>query len=208
MADADGALSHDSHASAPMTCDIVLAGVGGQGVLSVSAVIASAALAHGLQVKQSEVHGMAQRGGAVSANLRLSDRAIASELVPRGCASLLLAMEPLESLRYFPFLSPTGTVVAATTPVENIPDYPPLESVLDAIRTAPHAVLVDATRLAREAGSMRAVNMVMVGAASNLLPLGADALEHEITRRFERKGAAIVEQNLRAFRAGRTAGRP
>jgi indolepyruvate ferredoxin oxidoreductase beta subunit len=187
--------------------DIVLAGVGGQGVLSVSAVIASAALASGLQVKQSEVHGMSQRGGAVSANLRLSDRPIASDLVPLGSASLMLAMEPLESLRYLSFLSADGTVITATAPFENIPDYPPMAQVLDAVRLLPHAILVDADRLAREAGSARAVNMVMVGAASNVLPVAAAAIERQIAERFASKGEKVVEQNLRAFRAGREAGR-
>jgi indolepyruvate ferredoxin oxidoreductase beta subunit len=191
-----------------MKFDIVLAGVGGQGVLSVSAVIAAAALSSGLQVKQSEVHGMAQRGGAVSANLRLSDRPIASDLVPLGGAALLLGMEPLETLRYLSYLSPEGTIIAATAAFDNIPDYPPIEDVLNAIRLVKHSVLVDAERLARRAGSVRAVNMVMVGAASNVLPVGADAIERQIQERFASKGPQVVEQNLAAFRAGREAGRP
>lgn len=188
-----------------MTFDIVLAGVGGQGVLSVSAVIAAASLESGLQVKQSEVHGMAQRGGAVQAHLRLADRPIASDLVPRGSASLLLGMEPLECFRYLDFLSPEGIVVTATTPVTNIPDYPPLEEVLQALRRLPRAVLVEAERLARQAGSARAVNMVMVGAASPVLPVSPDAIERQIRVRFESKGPKLVDQNIRAFRAGREA---
>jgi indolepyruvate ferredoxin oxidoreductase beta subunit len=188
-----------------VTFDIVLAGVGGQGVLSVSAVIAAAALESGLQVKQSEVHGMAQRGGAVQAHLRLADRPIASDLVPRGSASLLLGMEPLECLRYLDFLSPEGIVVTATTPVLNIPDYPPLEEVLQTLARLPRAVLVEAERLARQAGSARAVNMVMVGAASPVLPVAPDAIERQIQARFESKGQKLVDQNLRAFRAGREA---
>jgi indolepyruvate ferredoxin oxidoreductase beta subunit len=183
--------------------DIVLAGVGGQGVLSVSAMIASAALASGLQVKQSEVHGMAQRGGAVSASLRLSDVAIASDLVPLGTASLLLSMEPLEGLRYVGYLSPDGSIITATAAVQNIPDYPPVPEVLDALRALPHAVLVDAERIARAAGSARAVNMVMVGAASNVLPVAVEAIEAQIEQRFASKGAKVVEQNLLAFRNGR-----
>jgi indolepyruvate ferredoxin oxidoreductase beta subunit len=186
--------------------DIVLAGVGGQGVLSVSAVIASAALASGLQVKQSEVHGMAQRGGAVSASLRLSDMAIASDLVPLGTASLLLSMEPLEGLRYVGYLSPDGAIISATAPVQNIPDYPPLPQLLDALRRMPHAVLVDAERIARAAGSTRAVNIAMVGAASNVLPLPVEAIERQIEQRFASKGAKVVEQNLVAFHQGRQEG--
>jgi indolepyruvate ferredoxin oxidoreductase beta subunit len=189
-----------------MKFDIVLAGVGGQGVLSVSAVIASAALASGLQVKQSETHGMAQRGGAVSANLRLSDRPIASDLVPLGSAALLLSMEPLESLRYLQYLAPDGAIISATAPFTNIPDYPPLPEVFDAIRGASKAVLVDAEVLARQAGSARAVNMVMVGAASNVLPIETTEIERQIQQRFAAKGERVVEMNLKAFRAGRHAG--
>jgi indolepyruvate ferredoxin oxidoreductase, beta subunit len=190
-----------------MRFDIILAGVGGQGVLSVSAVIATAAMQQGLHVKQSEVHGMSQRGGAVLANLRLSDQPIASDLVPRGRASLILSMEPLESLRYLEFLSSDGSVITSTNPVTNINDYPPIDEVLDRVRHLPHAVLVDGEKLARAAGSHRATNMVMVGAASEVLPLDVDALEQCIASRFRSKGEKVVDANLAAFRAGREAAR-
>lgn len=188
-----------------MKFDVVLAGVGGQGVLSVAAVIASAALERGLEVKQSEVHGMAQRGGAVLAHLRLADAPIASDLIPLGRARLILSMEPLESLRYLDHLAPDGTVITATAPVTNIPDYPPLEEVLARLRALPRVRLIDADTLARQAGSVRATNMVMVGAASRVLPLPPDALERCIASRFAAKGQSVVELNLRAFRAGREA---
>lgn len=188
-----------------MKFDIILAGVGGQGVLSVSAIIASSAMQEGLAVKQSEVHGMSQRGGAVLANLRLSDRPIASDLIPRGTAAMILSMEPLESLRYLEFLSSGGTVVTATNPVANIPDYPPVDEVLATIRGLPHAVTVDAETLARKAGSARATNMVMVGAASPLLPLPFETIEHFVRTIFAGKGAAIVETNVKALHAGRDA---
>jgi indolepyruvate ferredoxin oxidoreductase beta subunit len=188
-----------------MTYDIVLSGVGGQGVLSLSAVIAAAAMDAGLHVKQSEVHGMAQRGGAVLANLRLSDGEIASDTIPRGRASLILSMEPLESLRYLEYLSPEGTLITAATPVLNIPDYPPVAEVLARVRRVRHAVLVESDALARRAGSARATNMVMIGAASRVLPLDAALLERYIATRFARKGPGVVETNLAAFRAGREA---
>ena len=188
-----------------MKFDIVLAGVGGQGVLSVSAVIASAAMEAGLHVKQSEVHGMAQRGGAVLAHLRLADASIASDLIPRGRASLILSMEPLESLRYLEFLAPGGSLITSINPVINIHDYPPVVDVLDQVRRLPHAVLIDSDKLAREAGSARATNMVMVGAASRVLPLEASLLERYIATRFASKGQKVVEQNLKAFRTGREA---
>ena len=116
-----------------MRYDIILAGVGGQGVLSVSGIIAAAAMQEGLSVKQSEVHGMSQRGGAVIANLRMGSRPVASDLVPLGCASLILSMEPLESLRYLRYLSPAGAVVTSTDPVRNIDDYPELDRLLEAL---------------------------------------------------------------------------
>lgn len=188
-----------------MKYDIVLAGVGGQGVLSVSTVIAAGAMAEGLHVKQSEVHGMAQRGGAVLAHLRLSDRLVASELIPRATASLILSMEPLESLRYLDMLGPDGSVISATEPVRNIDDYPPVDGIRARIAAIPNARLVEADRLARQAGSARAVNMVLVGAASIVLPLRFETLEKAIATRFGSKGASVVELNVRAFRLGREA---
>jgi indolepyruvate ferredoxin oxidoreductase beta subunit len=188
-----------------MKFDIILAGVGGQGVLSVSAIIASSAMKEGLAVKQSEVHGMSQRGGAVLANLRLSDRPIASDLIPRGSAAMILSMEPLESLRYLEFLSAGGTVITATNPVTNIPDYPPLDELLGRIRSLPRSLAVDAETLARRAGSARATNMVMVGAASPVLPVSFETLEHFVKAIFATKGAKVVETNLKALHAGRAA---
>jgi indolepyruvate ferredoxin oxidoreductase beta subunit len=185
--------------------DIVLAGVGGQGVLTLAAAIASGAMGEGLRVKQAEVHGMAQRGGAVMASLRLSDHEIASDLVPLGTASLILGMEPMESLRYLAYLSPQGTLITAAEPVLNIPDYPDLAELLRIVRALPHAVLVDAERLARAARSARAANVVMVGAAMHLLPVSPGAVEAAIRAIFSNKGEEVVETNLRALRAGRDA---
>jgi indolepyruvate ferredoxin oxidoreductase beta subunit len=188
-----------------MKFDIILAGVGGQGVLSVSAIIASSAMQEGLHVKQSEVHGMSQRGGSVLANLRLSDRPIQSDLIPLGSAAMIVSMEPLESLRYLQYLDLAGTVITASQPVMNIPDYPALEGILASIRTLPHAVVVDADQLARQAGSVQATNMVMVGAASQHLPVQVSTMEHFIESLFARKGAKVVASNLKAFQAGREA---
>lgn len=186
-----------------MKFDIVLAGVGGQGVLSLSAIIATGAMKEGLYVKQSEVHGMAQRGGAVLANLRLSDKPIASDLIPKGSAAMILSMEPLESMRYLAFLKPDGALITSTTPVVNIPDYPDLEGLLGKIRAVPGAILVDSEKLAKAAGSARASNMVIVGAASHYLPVKVETMEHLIESTFKRKGDQVVASNLKAFRLGR-----
>lgn len=190
-----------------MKFDIVLAGVGGQGVLSVSAIIASSAMAEGLHVKQSEVHGMSQRGGSVLANLRISDHPIASDLVSKGTAAMILGMEPVESLRYLEYLSPAGTLITSGTPVATPAGYPPIDAVLAEIQGLPSAHVVDAERLARQAGSARATNMVIVGAASEWLPVKLETIEHFVRTMFAAKGEQVVETNLKALRAGRDAAR-
>ncbi|MGE5176992.1 MAG: indolepyruvate oxidoreductase subunit beta [Hyphomicrobiales bacterium] len=188
-----------------MTYDILLAGVGGQGVLSMAAVIGRAALAEGLHVKQSEVHGMAQRGGAVLAHLRLSDAPIESDLIARGTADLILSLEPVESLRYLAFLAPKGALVTTSNPFVNIPDYPPIEDLLATIRTLPRTTIVDAEWIATEAGDVQALNAVMVGAAMPLLPLRPESVEAAVREQFGRKGDDVLRCNLAALRAGRTA---
>ncbi|GHV02390.1 indolepyruvate oxidoreductase [Spirochaetia bacterium] len=188
-----------------MKKDIILAGVGGQGVLSIAAIIAKAAVKEGLTVRQSEVHGMAQRGGAVLAHLRISDKTIASDLVPQGGADLIISMEPLESLRYTAWLSPEGALVTAAEPFINIPNYPEIPAILKAIEDFPLSRIVEAASLAKEAGLARAVNMVMVGAASPFLPLKPETLENTITAMFAGKDAAVGEANRKAFTLGRNA---
>jgi len=188
-----------------MRYDIVLAGVGGQGVLSMAALIGRAAVTSGLVAKQSEVHGMAQRGGAVQAHLRLADGPIDSDLIPRGAADLILSLEPVEGLRYLPWLAPAGSLVTSANAFVNIPDYPPTEQVLARVRALPHAIVVEAERVAEESGDLLAVNTVMVGAASTLLPLDPAALEDAVRTTFARKGEATLAANLAAFAAGRRA---
>ena len=188
-----------------MKYDIVLAGVGGQGVLSMAALIGRAAMASGLRAKQSEVHGMAQRGGAVQAHLRLSDGGIESDLIPRGAADLILSLEPVEALRYLPWLSPAGSLVTSANAFVNIPDYPPQDEVLRRVRSLPHAIVVEAERIAEESGDVLAVNTVMVGAAAHLLPFPANALEAAVRATFARKGERTRDANLVAFAAGRGA---
>lgn len=188
-----------------MKYDIIFAGVGGQGVLSMAAVIGRAAVSEGLQAKQSEVHGMAQRGGAVQAHLRLSDQGIASDLIGRGVADMILSLEPLESLRYLSYLSTTGVLVTAAEPFANIPNYPDPAGLHAQVRGLPHGFVIEAERLANEAGDVQAVNTVMVGAASAFLPMSPGHLESAVRESFARKGEAIVRVNLAAFAAGRAA---
>jgi indolepyruvate ferredoxin oxidoreductase beta subunit len=149
---------------------------------------------------------MAQRGGAVQAHLRLSDAAIESDIIPRGAADLVLSLEPVEALRYLPWLAPRGTLVTSANAFVNIPDYPPMETVLRQVRSLPHAIVVEAERIAEEAGDLLAVNTVMVGAASPLLPVRAESLQGAVRTTFGRKGEASLAANLAAFAAGRRAG--
>jgi indolepyruvate ferredoxin oxidoreductase, beta subunit len=182
--------------------DIILAGVGGQGILSIAFVIDSAALRDGLFVKQAEVHGMAQRGGAVTSHLRLSRERIWSDLIPRGGADLIISVEPLEALRYLDFLRPGGRVVTSSTPFVNIPDYPEKSALIGRIKSLPGSIVVDSEALAKQAGSSRAQNTVMLGAAARLLMPGEAGLRDFIRVLFEKRGEKILEANRKAFEAG------
>ena len=185
-----------------MKKDIILSGVGGQGILSIATVIGRAALSEGLQLKQAEVHGMSQRGGDVQSHLRISSSEIRSDLIPRGGADLIVSLEPMESLRYLEWLSADGWVVTNTVPVVNIPNYPDQKDLEAELASLPHVVRLDADALAREASSPRSANMALLGAAAPLLGLEAEKLEEGIRAIFARKGEAVVEANLAAFRAG------
>ena len=188
-----------------MKQDIILAGVGGQGILSIAYVIDNAALADGLFFKQAEVHGMAQRGGAVQSHMRLSDGTIWSDLIPKGGADMILSVEPLEALRYLDYLKPDGIVVTSSTPFRNIPDYPEVDKVLEAIRKAPRSVIVDSEKLAKEAGTVKAQNIVMLGAASSFLILKPESLLKTIDDLFRGRGTPVLEANLKAFDLGKSA---
>ena len=188
-----------------MKQDIIIAGVGGQGILSIAYVIDNAALADGLFFKQAEVHGMAQRGGAVQSHMRLSNDAIWSDLIPKGEADMILSVEPLEALRYFDYLRPGGIVVTSSTPYRNIPDYPDIDRVLEAVRKAPRSVVVDSEKLAREAGTVKAQNIVLLGAAAGSLILKEASLLATIDTLFRGRGAAVLEANLKAYELGKKA---
>lgn len=186
-----------------MKCDIVLAGVGGQGILSIATVLGYAAVENNLFLKQAETHGMSQRGGAVQSYLRLSDKPIFSDLIPSGEAQLILSVEPLESLRYLPFLAPDGYVITNTTPFVNIPDYPDPDEILKTIGNLPRVVAIDAESVAKNEGNVKSSNMVMLGAASPFIDLPLASLEQGIREIFARKGEEMIAVNLKAFHAGR-----
>lgn len=186
-----------------MEQNIILAGVGGQGILSMSYVICQAALERGWHVKQSEVHGMAQRGGAVQSHLRLSPEPIASDLIAKGTCQLIISVEPLEALRYLDHLTPSATVVTSTTPFKNIPNYPELEDISKEWKRVKNVVTIDAESVAKEAGSTLAQNTVLLGAASLFMEFPEGLLESWVKKTWAPKGEKVLETNVKAFQAGR-----
>lgn len=185
-----------------MKTDIILAGVGGQGILSIATVIGSAALSDNLFLKQAEVHGMSQRGGDVQSNLRISSSPIASDLIPLSGADVIISLEPMEALRYVPYLSKEGWIVTNTTPFVNIPDYPEMTEIESELMNYPNVVAFDMESVAKEVATPRASNMVLLGAATPFLGIPAEKIEAGIKTIFGKKGEKIVESNLAAFRAG------
>lgn len=186
-----------------MKKDIILAGVGGQGIISIASIIGYAALEQGMFLKQSEVHGMSQRGGDVMSNLRISHHHIASDLIPFGQADMIISIEPLESLRYLPYLCSEGWVITNTRPFNNIPNYPDIDKIMDEVAKVPHHIALDAEATAKEAGSTKATNIVMLGAAAPFLGMAYEKLEDAIRFIFRKKGDKIIDLNLSALKAGR-----
>lgn len=185
-----------------MKRDIILAGVGGQGILSIAATIGTAAIDAGLFLKQAEVHGMSQRGGDVQSHLRLSSDEIASDLIPAGQADIIIAIEPMESLRYLPMLSKNGWLVTNTEPFVNISNYPPIEEVLKKIESLPRYIAMDAGKIATDIGSPKSANIVILGASAPFLDMDIQLLEKAIRKIFGSKGEEIVQMNIDAFREG------
>ena len=195
--------NHQNNATDIMKKDIILCGVGGQGILSIATVIGEAATKAGLNLKQAEVHGMSQRGGDVQSHLRLSTQPIYSDLIAQGSADLIISMEPMESLRYLPYLAKDGKVVTGSKPFVNIPNYPEEEALQNALKQLPSLSMMDIDAVAKDAGNARGANMVLLGmAARHLQILNADELRDAIRTIFARKGDAVVETNLKAFQAG------
>jgi len=185
-----------------MKTDIILAGVGGQGILSIATILGMAALRDNLYLKQAEVHGMSQRGGDVMSCLRISSDPIASDLIPSGGADLIVSLEPMEALRYVQWLAPAGWIVTSTVPFINIPNYPEISDVLGELERRENVVAFDMDETAKEVATVRASNMVLLGAASCLIDLAPEKIEDGIRSVFAAKGEKIVESNLAAFRAG------
>lgn len=185
-----------------MKKDIILGGVGGQGILSIAAIIGTAAVAKGLFMKQSEVHGMSQRGGDVMSNLRISDKEIFSDLIPNGKADIVIAIEPMEGLRYIHQLSEDGWLISNTKPYINIPNYPSVEKVISEVDKVKHHVSLDADQIAKDLGNIKVANVVILGAACPFLGFEFQDFENAIRMIFGKKGDELVQLNLSALKAG------
>ena len=186
-----------------MNTNILLAGVGGQGILTIAAILDTAALANNLNVKQSEIHGMSQRGGSVYSHVRISDKTIYSDTIPLGTADIIISVEPMELLRYLPYLKKDGYLITDSNPFLNITDYPELEELYSQIKELPNSILIDAQKIAKDLGNSRATNIVLLGAASSVISLSDESLQTAIKTLFERKGERIIAKNLEAFAEGK-----
>ena len=186
-----------------MKLDIILSGVGGQGILSIAAIIAEASLRAGLNIKQAEVHGMSQRGGDVQSHLRISSEEIFSDLIPRSQADVIIALEPMEALRYVPFLSANGWIISNTAPFKNIVNYPPQEYIINELASYKNSILLNVDDLARENGVAKGANMVLLGAASLVLGIDYEQLGQSIRNHFSPKGEEVVRMNLKALELGK-----
>ena len=188
-----------------MKKDIILCGVGGQGILSVATIIGEAATKANINLKQAEVPGMSQRGGDVQSNLRLSTDTIYSDLIQKGGADLIISMEPMEALRYLPYLAKDGVIVTSNKPFVNIPNYPDEQALFDELNSLPNkVVMLDIEAAAKEAGSARSANVVLLGMAAKYIGIiSTEALRNAVATIFARKGEAVVEANLKAFDMGK-----
>lgn len=185
-----------------MIKNIILAGVGGQGILTIASIIDLAAMHSGLNVKQAEVHGMSQRGGDVQSNLRISDEEIYSDLIPKGKADIILAMEPLEALRYVSYLQKDGIIITASAPFKNIPNYPDENQVLDTIKNSGFKhIIIDSNEIAQNL-SERVLNVVIAGAVAPIIGIDSDVMKESVKELFAAKGEEIVAMNVKAFETG------
>lgn len=186
-----------------MKTDIILCGVGGQGILSIATIIGEAAMKEGLNIKQAEVHGMSQRGGDVQSNLRISSSLIHSDLIALNGADVVISMEPMEALRYLPYLNKDkGWIITSSVPFVNIPNYPAMEDIKAEYAKLGNVVMLDIEKLAKDNGVPRSANVILLGAALDAIGLERDKIEAAIRRVFERKGESVVDANIKALAIG------
>ena len=186
-----------------MKKDIILAGVGGQGILTIATIIGDAAAMAGVNLKQAEVHGMSQRGGDVQSNLRLSTEAIYSDLIKQGAADIIISMEPMEALRYLPYLGDNGVVVTSSNAFKNILNYPDEEALMGELQALPCVSVLSIEDLAKQNNMPKSANVVLLGMAAKYIEiLSPEQLRESIKRVFASKGESVVEMNCQAFDLG------
>lgn len=186
-----------------MKTDIILCGVGGQGILSIATIIGEAAIKDGLYIKQAEVHGMSQRGGDVQSNLRISSEPINSDLIAEGQADVIISMEPMEALRYLPYLNKkTGWIITSSVPFVNIPNYPDMDKIKEEYSKLNNVVFIDIEQLAKDNNVPRSANMILLGAAQKSLGIGYEEIKAALGRVFSRKGEEVVNANIKALNIG------
>lgn len=186
-----------------MKTDIILCGVGGQGILSIATIIGEAAMNENLYIKQAEVHGMSQRGGDVQSNLRISSDPINSDLIAKGSADVIISMEPMEALRYLPYINKNGWIITSSTPFVNIPNYPDMEIINADLAKMKNVIVLDIETMAKENNIPRSANVILLGAAQKAIGIEYSKLEDAIRRVFGRKGEAIVDANIKALALGK-----
>jgi indolepyruvate ferredoxin oxidoreductase beta subunit len=186
-----------------MKKDIILAGVGGQGILTIATIIGDAAAVAGVNLKQAEVHGMSQRGGDVQSNLRLSTESIHSDLIRQGAADIIISMEPMEALRYLPYLDKQGWVVTSSNPYKNIPNYPDEQAIIEELNALPNTAILPIEDLAKENSMPKSANVFLLGMAAKYIEiLTPEQLRESVKRLFASKGEKVVEMNCQAFDLG------
>jgi len=186
-----------------MKTDIILCGVGGQGILSIATIIGEAAIKDGLYIKQAEVHGMSQRGGDVQSNLRISSEPINSDLIAEGQADVIISMEPMEALRYLPYLNKkTGWIITSSVPFVNIPNYPDMDKIKEEYSKLNNVVFIDIEQLAKDNNVPRSANMILLGAAQKSLGIGYEEIKAALGRVFARKGEEVINANIKALNIG------
>ena len=186
-----------------MKKDIILAGVGGQGILTIATIMGEAAAAAGVNVKQAEVHGMSQRGGDVQSTLRLSTEPIYSDLIREGAADLIISMEPMEALRYIPYLKEDGWIVTSSQPFKNIPNYPDEQELMEELQALPNTAILPIEELAKQNNIPKSANTLLLGMAAKYIEiLSPEQLRESVKRVFSSKGEKIVEMNCQAFDIG------
>jgi len=183
-----------------MKSNIILSGVGGQGILTLASIIDTAALYQNLFVKQSEVHGMSQRGGAVQCHVRLSDKQIYSDLIPEGETDLILSAEPMELLRHIPYLKKNGWIITDSSTFENIVNYPDKHELYKQIKTHWNHIIINAKSCAKEMGNSKICNMILLGAAAEHLPIEEEKFIQAIRYFFKEKSEKIILKNIEAFK--------